>query len=95
MQDLRRPALLIRTARAGQGDYQRKRALKRLLRLAEPPAPGAALALLRQEEARLENLRRAGAAGYALTRHVDLLIALLAEMRLVAAQQRALLADRA
>jgi len=71
---LRRPRLLIRAARCGQGDYNRARDLKRLMRLAQTPAP---------EEATLEAHRRRGGAQYSLARHIELLIAMMAEARLL------------
>lgn len=80
---LRRPALLIRAARIGLADYNRGRDLRRLMRLADPPAPERALASLIAEEARLDAIRRAGEAGYSVTRHVEVLIAMLGELRLL------------
>ena len=44
--ELRRPRLLIRAARAGVTDYNRNRDLKRVMRLAAPPAPERAEARL-------------------------------------------------
>ncbi len=79
--ELRRPRLLIRAARHGMGDYRRERDLRRLV---DQPTPESALpALIRQEE-RLEQIRRAGDASYSLTRHVEVLIAMMAETRLLA-----------
>lgn len=80
---LRRPRLLIRAARFGQSDYSRSRDLKRLTRISPPPGPERALAALIDAEAQLEEQRRAGEAGYSLIRHVDLLIAMMAEARLL------------
>jgi hypothetical protein len=50
---------------------------------ASPPPPAVALRRLIDEEAMAEMRRQTGDAGYSLTRHVDLLIALMAELRLV------------
>lgn len=80
---LRRPRLLIRAARCGQGDYNRARDLRRLMRLAQVPTPEAALRALIAEEAALETHRREGSAGYNLARHIELLIAMMAEARLL------------
>ncbi|MFC5738096.1 DUF6477 family protein [Sinirhodobacter huangdaonensis] len=80
---LRRPRLLIRAARCGQGEYNRARDLKRLMRLAEAPPPEAALRALIAEEAVLEAHRREGCAQYSLARHIELLIAMMAEARLL------------
>ncbi|WP_348638967.1 DUF6477 family protein [Thioclava sp. DLFJ4-1] len=79
---LRRPRLLIRAARHGLSDYSRKRDLKRVMRMSELPRPGAALRALIAEEAALDQARRAGEATYSVARHIELLIALLAEARL-------------
>ncbi|MBK5945511.1 hypothetical protein CCR83_03355 [Rhodobacter veldkampii DSM 11550] len=81
--ELRRPRLLIRAARLGLGEYDRARDLRRLLRLPVAPATPRALAGLLAEEAALEETRRAGAAGYSLARHIDILIAVMGEARLL------------
>lgn len=80
---LRRPRLLIRAARFGQSDYNRRRDLKRLIATPTPPSPEAALRVLIEEEERLEAARREGTATYSLMRHIELLIALMAEARLL------------
>lgn len=80
---LRRPKLLIRAARFGLADYDRERDLRRLMRAAIAPAPRQAVSRLIEEEARLEDIRRSGAAAYSPARHVDVLIALMAEARLL------------
>lgn len=81
--DLRRPRLLIRAARAGVTGYNRNRDLKRVMRVAEPPAPERALRALIAEEAAVEETRLAGAATYSFTRHIELLIAMIGEARLL------------
>ncbi len=83
LETLRRPRLLVEAARFGLEEYERKRFLPRLLRCPEPPAPGAAIARLMQIEARLEERRTTGDAGYSIARHVDVLIALMGEARLL------------
>ncbi|MDR0810376.1 MAG: DUF6477 family protein [Gemmobacter sp.] len=80
--ELRRPRLLIRAARCGMEDYRRERDLKRLLRH-EISSPERALPRLLDEEERLEQTRRDGDASYSLNRHIEVLIALLGEMRLL------------
>lgn len=79
---LRRPAPLIRAARAGQSGWLRKRDLPRLLRCEICPDPGRALARLRREEQDLNHARLARSADYDPHRHILLMIAILAEMRL-------------
>jgi hypothetical protein len=79
--NLRRPRLLIRAASCGLVDYRRDRDLKRLLRT--NPSPEVAVPHLLEEEARLEAIRRAGEVGYCVARHIEVLIALMAEVRLL------------
>ncbi len=80
---LRRPRLLVRAARFGLRDYNRERDLRRLVRSEAIPAPSTAVSALMAEEARLEETRRVGDAAYSPARHVELLIALIAEARLL------------
>ena len=80
---LRRPKLLIRAARFGLAEYNRDRDLRRLMRAQAVPAPTRALPQLIEEEARLEISRKSGAAAYSPARHVEILIALMAEARLL------------
>jgi len=76
----RRPRLLIAAARLGLADYRRARDLPRLLRGAEGSQD--AVARLEELEADAEAARRAGSPLWNGARHVELLIALLAERRL-------------
>lgn len=87
--NLRRPRLLIRAARHGIQDYRRDRDLRRLINAATPPTPQAAFARLYDAEEQAEETRRNGDAGYSITRHVDLLIAMLGEARLLRPQNTA------
>jgi hypothetical protein len=80
---LRRPHILIRAARHGLLSYNRNRDLRRLMHAATVPTPAVAVRRLIDEEAVVEARRQTGDAAYSLTRHVDLMIALLAELRLV------------
>ena len=100
-QTLLRPRLLMRAARFGLADYRRDRDLGRILPQTLFPAlrtarglpfaqmlarQGAAvLDWLTEEEARLEAARLAAAAGYSPLRHIEVMIALLAELRLTRA----------
>ena len=81
---LRRPALLVRAARAGLGDYNRKRDLPRLVPGLQGSAPAHAVAELIQEEDKLETARKTAATNYCVMRHIDLLIALMVEARALA-----------
>lgn len=82
---LRRPRLLVRAARLGVAEYSRARDLRRLMRRPHLPPPAQALRSLIAEEEALEETRRAGDAAYSLTRHIEILIAMIAEARLAAA----------
>ncbi|SLN41843.1 hypothetical protein AQS8620_01645 [Aquimixticola soesokkakensis] len=83
LEALRRPSLLIRAARCGLETYNRNRDLKRVMRTAQIPTPLRAVTNLVEEEARIEEQRASGAAGYSVSRHVELLIALMGEARLL------------
>lgn len=80
---LRRPRLLIRTARLGAQDYRRDRHLQRLLGYGALPRPAAALMRLMEMERALDDQRRDDDSGYSLPRHLDVLIALMGEAQLV------------
>lgn len=79
--NLRRPRLLMRAARFGLGDYRRERDLRRLVRCGMSPED--TVPSLISVEAELEETRLAGDASYSVTRHIEVLIALLAEARLL------------
>lgn len=81
--ELRRPRLLIRAARAGLGEYNRCRDLKRLMRVGDTPAPARALTALMAQEALVEQTRCAGEATYSFSHHIQPLIAMMAEVRLL------------
>ena len=80
---LRRPKLLIRAARFGLADYNRDRDLRRVMRAPAAPTPATAVSRLLEEEAHLEDIRKSGGAAYSPARHVEVLIALMAEARLL------------
>lgn len=80
---LRRPRLLIRAARIGVAEYRRERDLCRLMKSADLPSPGHAVSKLLDEEGQLEDIRQRGDAAYSPMRHVEVLIALMAEARLL------------
>ena len=75
--DLRRPRLLMHAARFGVADYRRERDLKRLISL--PASPEATVGQLLSQENKLEQNRQRGDAAYSIARHIEVLIALLAE----------------
>jgi len=80
---LRRPRILIRAARIAGASYQREKDLKRVLKSTRLPAPDRGMADLLAVEAEIEDTRRTGAATYSITRHVEVLAALIVEARLL------------
>jgi hypothetical protein len=84
LNSLRRPRLLVRAARLGLSDYARERDLKRMFVPKTPPGPGQAVQPLMDREAEIDAVRREGGAAYSAARHVEVLIALIAESRLAA-----------
>ncbi len=87
LNDLRRPRLLIRAARIGVQDYRRAPHLNRVLGFGNPPRSGAALMQLMEIEAELDSQRRREDAAYSVSRHVDVLTAMMGEARLMRATQ--------
>ncbi len=80
---LRRPRLLNRAARHGLADYSRDRTLMRLIEGERTIAPEAAVKKLMQAEAQVEMNRQKGDGTYSVARHIELLIALMAEARML------------
>lgn len=83
LRHLHRPRLLIRAARHGMVEYNRNRDLKRVLRHDSVPGPQTALPRLMEAEAELEQVRRSGDASYSVVHHIQLLVALMSEARLL------------
>ncbi|WP_298835994.1 DUF6477 family protein [uncultured Roseobacter sp.] len=86
---LRRPPLLMRAARIGAEDYRRPVHLPRLLGYGNLPRHSAALLRLMEIEAGLNVQRLNSDTAYSLVRHVDVLIAMLGEARVLKASQAA------
>lgn len=80
---LQRPRLLIRAARYGTADYRRDIHLTRILGKSRLPRSAAALAELINLEMELDDMRRQRAAEYSPARHVELLIAVISEAKLL------------
>ena len=85
LSELRRPQMLIRAARYGLCDYRRDRDLRRLLH-GQTPSPSQTVPRLLSEEQQIEATRTAGDATYSIARHIEVLIALMAEVRLLPRQ---------
>ncbi|MCY4181182.1 MAG: DUF6477 family protein [Litoreibacter sp.] len=86
---LRRPRLLVRAARHGISDYNRKRDLTRLTGQNPTKSTRAIIEGLIVQEGQLEETRRAGDAAYRPSKHIELLVALIAECRLLPRSIRA------
>ncbi len=84
---LRRPRILIRAARIGAAEYRRDAHLRRHLGYGPLPRSGPALMGLVEMEAALEDQRRDSSASYSATRHVDVLIAMMGEARILRSTQ--------
>jgi hypothetical protein len=84
---IRRPPLLMRAARIGAEDYRRAVHLPRLLGYGVLPRYGAALMKLMELEGDLNEQRLSGNSSYSLLRHVDILIAMVGEARVLRASQ--------
>ena len=93
MRATRRPRLLLRAARIGTQDYNRDIDLRRVLRLPATPPPGpATVRALIDLEHRLETARQRpgqpvtedAVESWRPARHVEVMIALIAEARLMA-----------
>ena len=85
LKSLRRPPLLIRAARFGLADYSRERDLRRLVKTSKLPGPRQAILHLMEEEAQLNDARKQDGGMYNVTRHVQIMIALLGEASLIEA----------
>lgn len=92
---LKRPTLLVRTARFGLEDYNRVVHLKRLLKIDMLPGPGAAILKLMELEAITNDLRLAERAEYSVARHVELLVAIMSEARILKASNASRLRQQA
>lgn len=84
---LKRPTLLMRAARHGAEDYRRTVHLPRLLGYGQTPRHGRALMQLMEIEAMLNAQRTDEDSSYSLLRHVDVLIAIVGEARIMRAAQ--------
>ncbi len=78
---MQRPKMLIRAARMGLADYRRDRDLRRYGQMSLSPEQ--TLPNLLAEEDKIEARRRSGDLGYSIAQHIDVLIALMGELRLL------------
>lgn len=79
---LSRPRLLVQAARHGGHTYSRKRDLSRLTGQQSTPDPHRIIKTLIDQERDLEASRKDGCTTYSFARHIEILAALMAELRL-------------
>lgn len=84
---LKRPTLLVRTARHGLQDYDRIVHLRRLLKTETLPGPGQAIIKLLELEAMLNAQRKEKRAEYSVARHIEVLVALMCEASILKASK--------
>ncbi len=82
--NMHRPRLLLDAARHGIADYNRARVLKRFTKGQRNLSPQGAVNTLLSVEAGLEAARQSGDASYNVSKHVEVMVALLAEARSLA-----------
>lgn len=82
---LKRPRLLVQTARHGLDAYSRETQLPRILHCAAPPRTGQAILLLLELEREMNDRRVVERGDYSISEHVALLVAIMAEARLLRA----------
>lgn len=80
---LKRPKLLVRAARIAAQSYRREHHLRPILGSSHLPRHAVALLRLSEIEAEMNAWREMRKADYSVTRHVNVLMALMAESRLV------------
>lgn len=81
--NLRRPRILVRAARHGLGDYNRKRDLSRMTGQSTKTRSAAIVENLIAQEEQLEEFRITGDSTYRSAKHIELLVAIMAECRLL------------
>ena len=81
--NLKRPPLLVRAVRFGVDDYRREVHLKQFLHVDKMPKPAEAIMQLLDLEAEVDLLRRANSGNYTIATHIELLIAIIGETRLM------------
>lgn len=85
---LKRPGLLVRTAKIGADDYRREVHLRRILKSEPPARTGEAILRILEIESEINERRVANHAEYSVAEHVEVLIALLGEARVHRAAYR-------
>lgn len=83
LSDIRRPRLLIQAARVGSEQYERSLHLPRILGFGASRKGSSVLLCLIEMESELNRRRRDDDASYSISRHVDVLSAMMGEARLL------------
>jgi len=83
---IRRPGLLVRAAQIGAENYRRALHLRRLTDGGVLPRSTSALIQLIEIEAEMNLQRKMADASYSLIRHLDVVIAMIGEARLLRAR---------
>lgn len=86
--NIHRPAILVRAANIGKDGYRRGPILRRILGRTALPRSAVALFQLIEIEADLNTRRKKTDAGYNLVRHIEVMIAIVAEAELLRATPR-------
>lgn len=86
LSNLRRPRLLVSAARHGLSDYRRSRDLRRIAGHSLSTSPRAVVAQLLDQEEQIEQTRLARDGTYSANKHVELLVALMAESRVLTSE---------
>lgn len=81
LSEIRRPGILMRAVRFALTDYHRQSALKRFA--PEENRPERILSRLFETEARIEEIRQSGATTYSVCDHIEVLVAMISETRLL------------
>ncbi|MEP5760551.1 MAG: DUF6477 family protein [Litoreibacter sp.] len=83
LSNLRRPRILVHAARHGMKEYDRNRDLKRIAGMQSINNSEAMLSHLVEQEEHIETSRQTGCATYSIARHIEILIALMYECKLL------------
>ena len=83
IQSLTRPRLLIRAARHGLVDYSRDHALARIIGVSSDMTAIEIVQKLVEVEGQMERARKEDDGSYSVARHIELLVALIAESNLL------------
>jgi hypothetical protein len=88
IKSLKRPALLVRAARFGVDEYRREKHLPRILRCESIPKTAEAILRLLDTEREIQNTKSASANSYDVAKHIEVLIAIMGEARLLHATSK-------